>query len=195
MLVSKSEMAAILDVAMTTLNEWIRKDDAFPIHSRGSNGIAWQFDPEKVLAHLQQRAEEEQEEHRRRAEQMRQTFLPLTELDLQLDPDGKFSPQQELARTRKRMLEAEMRREAAFLIRTDDLQQALETILLAVSSSFQRLPSDMAARFGLSGAVEQALARYMETFEHNFQRELRPLMREPSTQPQAEEPLPVKSPQ
>lgn len=186
MLVNKAELADILGCSLPTLNDWIRKDPDFPVEARGSNGVEWQFDADRVIEYRRQQREAEEAEALRRREAMEQYRLPLLGADLGgSSGSGAFTPQQELALVRKRQLELEMAKEAAFLLQTVDVRQNLSIAITHLNRSLQSLPGQVGRQFGLPEATVRAMRSFVDTYQRNLVRELRDLMQEPETEADA----------
>ena len=61
-LVNKREMARLIECSVPTLDALIAKHADFPVHRRGSNGVAWEFDPDAVVPFLSAVREAEERE-------------------------------------------------------------------------------------------------------------------------------------
>ncbi|WP_198366144.1 terminase small subunit [Roseomonas sp. KE0001] len=176
MLVNKSELATILSVSLSTLHEWIRKDPAFPVHTRGSYGVEWQFDADQVMAHLQHKEEAELEAQRERRERLEQYRLPLTGQEGAAADDTDFTPQQALALVRKRRLELEMAREAGFLVQASEVREALGAAFSNLGKALQSLPGQIGRTHGLPEPVVRSIRGSVDTFQRNLVRDLQHLM-------------------
>ena len=76
-IVNLVELAFVLDISTKALTEQIRQDPEFPVEERGSHGVPYKFDLDKVLPHREEkRREKDAAEHARR-EELRQWQLDL----------------------------------------------------------------------------------------------------------------------
>lgn len=174
LLVNKAELADILGVSMPSLNDWLRKDPNFPVVSRGSNGVEWQFEPGAVIEYRAQVAEAEAAEARKRQEAMEQFRLPLlADASSGGAAPGALTPQQELAMSRKRQLDIEMAKAARFLVLASEVRQDLNPTLVEAGHYLQSVPERLGRKFGWPPDVVLELRQAMDECQREMVRKLR----------------------
>jgi phage terminase Nu1 subunit (DNA packaging protein) len=177
LLINKAELADILGVSLPTLNDWIKKDPAFPVETRGSNGVEWKFDPDAVIDYRRLQNEAEIAEANIRRERLDQYRLPLGGVS---EPSsGAFTPQQELALVRKRQLEMEMAKEAGFLMQAVEVRQQFRAVVGQISRALGSLPGQIGRQFGLPEATILSMRDAVEDHQRNMVREMRGLLDDP----------------
>ncbi len=140
MLVNKDELAGIIKCSLPTLSALLKRwGDDFPCVQRGTNGRAYEFDPDAVVAFLTAKDEESRRAGAERDELMQQYTLPHTVADA---PPG-MKASDILALTRADKLRRDQAKEAGFLVPTTQVRQAL-------NATFTRLRQQM------SSAIRQA---------------------------------------
>ena len=173
-LVNKRELASILDISLPTLDSLIdRHGDAFPIVQRGSNGVAWQFDPEAVTAFLRAYQAREEAELAARAEALDQFRLP--GLEPAPTPAG-AKPKDILDTLRAQRLQHDMAKQAGHLVWTTQVRQQLVTAVTLLNTFLHGLPGQCGRRFNLPDAVVTDMARLIADQQVEFQCQLRELL-------------------
>ena len=122
--VNKTEIAALLRTSLPTLDKLLRAHgDAFPVVRRGTNGLAYEFDPAAVTAFLTDLEAARIAAGRARDDLMQQYTLP------EIDPpetEG-LTPRTRLDLAKLRILEREEAIRAGFLVETSAVRQAVTT--------------------------------------------------------------------
>lgn len=86
MRVNKAELARIFGVSEPTVSKWIA--DGVPIETKGDNGVAYEFDPEKVKAWKDEREERARQAEADREREISRMQSELFGADQQLAPEG-----------------------------------------------------------------------------------------------------------
>ena len=150
--VNMDAMARMLDVSLPTLRDLIKRyGDDFPVVSRGAKGVAWQFDPDRVIAFMRAKQEEERAAQVARDEMLAQVVLP------GLDPPGAelVSAQERLRTAQAMRAEDELAKTRGFLVPTSDMRQRLLVIWPELTRSILAIPAQMARQHNLPPAVER----------------------------------------
>lgn len=98
------EMATAAGITSRHLKPMIDEDPDFPVIQRGSEGVAWQFDAFKVIAHMIARAEQTLAERRARIERLQDLagiVVPEVPMDLSLPEIRELDRLQTAAQRRK----------------------------------------------------------------------------------------------
>jgi len=165
-----NEMADVLGVSVPTLRETIKKYPDLPILARGSNGVPWQFDPEAVTRFLLAQRQAEERAATERFAQLDQFRLPIDDMP---EESGKgFTPQQELAIARKRLLDQQFAKEAGFLVQTGEARQVISAALAKFSRAMLGLPEQMGRRHGWRDVEVREATESMETYLNTLIEEL-----------------------
>ena len=179
--VNKRELSSLLKCSLPTLDSLLdRHGDAFPVVQRGSNGIAWQFDPEAVTAFLRAEQDREEAELAARAEALDQYRLP--GLEPQPTPSG-AKPKDILDTLRAQRLQHDMAKQAGHLVWTTQVRQQLTTAVIGLNTFLHGLPGQCGRRFNLPDAVVADMARLIADQQAAFQRQLRELLTPPADAP------------
>src|SRR5690242_3110714 len=102
LIVNKRELARrVLDCSLPTLNELIERYPDFPVERRGSNGVEWLFDADRVVDFLRAKREAEARASEERNALFAQFRLPIDEVA----PEGadELSPAQRAALAKARL--------------------------------------------------------------------------------------------
>jgi len=150
------EMAQRLDISKPTLGQWIRKWDDFPVLSRGSNGVAWSFDPAVVVAYVGQKRADEEAANAARVELLGQIALPFEQ------PSGAadLAEMGQLYKLAKQADELGVMR--GQLLRVADLRDPMWSLLLRFRQSALQLPRRWGTRHNLPAAVVTEIRRDIE---------------------------------
>lgn len=150
--INKAELAdKILDCSLPTLDALLREYADFPVVKRGSNGVAWEFDPEAVQEFLRQKREAEQVAAAQRADLFKQFTLPIDDL-----PGGGgegLTPKQRAELARARLIEQKVAKESGFLISVSELRPKLLTAFESMARQLDALPDQIGREFGLPEEV------------------------------------------
>jgi phage terminase Nu1 subunit (DNA packaging protein) len=153
--VNKAELATILRTSLPTLDKLLRKHgDAFPVLRKGTNGVAYEFDPAAVTAFLRQIDETRIAAGQARDELMQQYTLP----EIAPPEDAALTPRDRVALAKLRQLEREEAIEAGFLVETAKVRAAVYTAFAAL-----RRDMDAAIRQELrNAAIPDAVIRSIQ---------------------------------
>lgn len=161
LLVNKRELARqILNCSLPTLNDLIDRYPDFPVETRGSNGIEWQFDAHAVVEFLQGKREADQRDSAARAELFRQFTLPID--DVAGEEAKSLAPSQRLALARTRIVENKLAREAGLLVPTSEVRQNLAPALTRLMRFVDGLPRAIGSRFNLPEEVVAAMRNQLD---------------------------------
>ena len=142
-LVSKRELCTILRISRPTLDNWLDRNDDFPVVERGGNGKEWQFDAAAVVAYLRDKKDQEQRDAAERAERLQQFALPID--DIAAAPDAaSLTPQERVQYARARQIERELARDSGLLVPTADVRQALQTAIRQLADHFDSVVHQVA---------------------------------------------------
>lgn len=150
--VNMDEMAGILGVSLPTMRALLKRYEDFPVLSRGAKGIAWQFDPEAVVAFMRDQQEAERAAQAARDELLAQVVLP------GLDPPegaGTVSAQDRLRTAQAMRAEDALAKERGFLVAKHEMRAALIGIWPELTRSILAIPGQMARQHNLPPAVER----------------------------------------
>jgi phage terminase Nu1 subunit (DNA packaging protein) len=175
LLVNKSELARqVLRCSLPALNDMIDRDPNFPIVSRGSNGIEWQFDPVVVQDYLRGLREAAT-----KAADDRQSFLAQFRLPIdEIAPDGasELSPAARKALASARMAERTLALQTGLLVPTAEVRQKLHIAFGALAKRLGSLAKQIRTEFNLPEEVERSIARRIAESQRTIVEELRPLL-------------------
>jgi phage terminase Nu1 subunit (DNA packaging protein) len=178
--VNLEEMASKLGISLTTLREWMRKHPDFPVVAEGRSGIAWQLDPEAVVAFVRSKREEEAEARAARDDQLAQISLPMEDL---VPPEERgVSASERLKMAQAMRVEDEVARQRGFLVLTSDMRTKLTEAWVPLNQFLQALPGQIGRRHNLPDGVIRDIRRLIETQQRELHRKLRELLA-PDVQP------------
>lgn len=169
MLANKGELAKLLRVSLPTLNSLIDRYPDFPIETRGSNGIEWEFDAPRVIEFIREKKTAEANAAAERRDLFAQFELP--ELEPEAD-GGPLSASQRLAMAKALQLERKMAREEGLLMPVSELRPALTSAIVRLGKSLETLPGQLARQLNLPDEVARAMRRSIDDFRRNAVRDL-----------------------
>src|SRR5690348_9520844 len=128
LIVNKRELARrVLECSLPTLNELIERYPDFPVERRGSNGVEWEVDADRVIEFLRSKREIEARASEERNTLFAQFKLPID--DVAPEGAGELSPSQRASLARARLAERKLALEAGMLVPVTDVRQALQVAL------------------------------------------------------------------
>lgn len=145
-LVTKRELCTILRISRPTLDNWLDRNDDFPVVERGTNGKEWQFDPAAVVAFLRDKKDQEQRDAAERAEALQQFALPIDAVAADAEAAG-LTPQQRAALARARLAERELARDSGLLVPTADVRAALQPAIRQLADHFNSVILQAARKY------------------------------------------------
>jgi phage terminase Nu1 subunit (DNA packaging protein) len=154
------EMADKLGISKPTLREWISRYEEFPVLARGSNGIAWRFDPGEVIAFVTRKREEEAAADAQRMELLGQMPLPF---EAPADGTARGVDLAEMGQLYKLARAAdELALSRGQLLRVADVREPLAEMIARLRSSALSLPRRWGTRHNLPAPVVAELKRDLE---------------------------------
>lgn len=178
--VNKQELARrILRCSLPTLDALLERYPDFPVEQKGSNGVAWQFDAEKVTEFLQSRRELEAREAEAKQDVFRQFSLPIDEIAPE-EAKG-LSPRQRAELARARLLERKEAIETGRLVLADAVAGSLQRALAVLGRQLDSLPGQLGRAHGLPDEVVRAARATLEEWRRNLVHEIRALLTDERT--------------
>jgi phage terminase Nu1 subunit (DNA packaging protein) len=113
----------------------LRRYPEFPVESKGTNGVEWQFDVESVVEFMREKDEAERKELEKRAEAMKAWMLPIAEPATAAP--GAISAAQQLQLARAAREQHKLAQESGLLI-------PASTVRLAARAAFSKLGPGLA---------------------------------------------------
>lgn len=165
-LLNKKLLAAALDVSTTTIDTWLLPDksgEALPIHSKGTNGAAYEFRLSVAFAWRQKRDAAEAAERQFSEDAAAQMRLTLLGGDAADDPRAGLSPKERreaLAVEAEHMKAARLRRE---LIPANEVAEAFESAFVAIRDGLDAAPDRLARELALGGAEVEAIQKILDS--------------------------------
>jgi phage terminase Nu1 subunit (DNA packaging protein) len=179
MVISKKELARLVGVSLNTLDNWLAGwGDAVPVEQRGSNGRAYQFDQDKILAFIGERREEERAKKAERDEALAQLALPFLEPPT-APAQGVLSLKDQVAALQLRKLQREEAERLGRLVSADELRDALTTAFAALSRRIHAGIRQAGADANLPEPVIRQLDAKLATAQREFVREFQAFLVDP----------------
>lgn len=167
---SLQEMAEALGVSVPTLRRLLRRYPDFPVVSRGSNGVAFRFDREAVLAFVRaKRAEEEASRAQRDA------LLGRIALPPEITGEGEEaapSADDRLKHARAMLAETELAASRGVAVPVRVLHSQMAEILGDIMRFVMALPREMERRHQLPAPVVNDMQRLFEGRLRSLHRDL-----------------------
>jgi len=163
----------------------LRKYPDFPVVAEGGNGIAWQLDPEAVIAFVQQKRQEEISTRAERDELLAQVGLPLE--DMLPEAERVLSPGERLKHAQAMRVEDEVARQRQALVWTSDMRMRLTPLWTKLSQFLVNLPGSLGRHHNLPDAVVRDMRRRIEAQMREFHREAVDLLSEEAPPPPEEQ--------
>jgi len=172
MLVSKRELCAVLRISRPTLDNWLDRNDDFPVMERGGNGKEWQFDAAAVVAYLRDKKDQEQRDAAERAGRLQQFALPID--DVAADREAaSLTPQERVAYARARQLERALARDSGLLVPTAEVRAALQIAIARLGRHLDSLVLQLARKHQWSPTVLRDTQGMLRDGREAFIRDLR----------------------
>lgn len=184
--VNKRELAArILNCSLPTLDRLLEDYRDFPVITRGSNGVEWEFDPEAVQEFLRQQRANEQRDAEKRADLFKQFSLPID--DLPGNEGADLSPKQRAELARARLIEQKVAKESGFLISVSELRPKLSMTFDRLGRALNALPDQISREFGLPEEVTRRIKGAIDDMRRSFVEDMQQALRAEQQQRDAAE--------
>lgn len=167
-LVNKRELARILGVSLPTMTAVLERYPDFPVASRGSNGVPWQFDPELAKAFVLAKRDEERAADAAKSELLAQIALPLDEPQRPGAEGPSLSSVERLQQARALLAEDKLARERGFLVLTTDMRQRLAPLWAELNAALQALPAELGAAYNLPLPVVRDMRRRIASAQRSI---------------------------
>ena len=181
--VNLEEMATKLGVSLSTLRDWMRRHEDFPVVAEGRSGVPWQLDPVEVIAFVDRKRAEEAASKAQRDELLAQIPMPMDDL---LPPEERGLPAAERLKNAQAMLkEDEVARARGHLVLKTDMRARLTESWGPLAQFLQALPGVIGRRHNLPDAVVRDMRRMIEAQQRELHARLVDLL-SPAIEPPAE---------
>lgn len=179
-LANKRELARILRCSLPTLAKLIDDNPDFPVVGRGSNGVEWQFDAERVIEFIREKRDEARDQAQQSLEEKAAYFgqfsLPID--DVVPEEAKGLSPTQRASVAKARLIERKLAVETGMLVPVAELRQILQGAFMKLGRSLDGLPVLLARQHGLPEEVARAMRSSIDDFRRTFVNELANVLRD-----------------
>lgn len=155
-LFNKRQLGKALGVSVPTIDGWV--EEGCPVESYGKNGIAYQFDPDKVEAWRHEQDEARAAEQARIAEAVAQRQLDLVGGEARSLPTDRDTIQTELLRMKAEQARGE-------LVTAEDLRQDYQDLFTFLGQSLQAIPDRISRQVGLEAGQHARLVEAIDDIQ------------------------------
>lgn len=175
LLVNKSELARLLNVAVPTVGKLIDDYPDLPVIDRGTNGKAWVFDAHEVMRYLEGQRAADRHEAEARNKMWAQVSLPLDEVQA-TDGGVVLSATQREKLASARLKERKLAMEEGHLVNKSELRMALSSVVGGFGRFLDNLPGQIGRRHQLPEEVIRSIKTQIDEQRRSFVKEMQGLL-------------------